>query len=244
MIKKVLVFTPTYNEIDNIENWLFEVMSQDYARVLVIDDSSQDGTTNLLISKARQLPNLQVIVRSTKSGIGSAHKVALNEASEKGFDLLVTLDADLSHNPRDIQRFIQASKKSNYVVGTRTHGGVNQMSGLRLILSKGANLTCRMLLPTGLSEYTTSFRCYDKCAIKALISNMPKGEGYSFFIEATEVLYRSRLKLEEIPIVFKDRAKGHSKIPPLQVIKSFMVITRLLITRITWLISGGKPFFK
>jgi dolichol-phosphate mannosyltransferase len=236
----VLIFTPTYNEIGNIERWINEVISQGLPNILIVDDNSIDGTTELLTLKSREVRQIELRIRGSKSGIGSAHLLALEVAFEKGFDYLITLDADLSHNPRDIPRFIEAVKSANYVVGTRSRGGRTELAGVRLILSRGANLVCRVMLPTGLSEYTTAYRCYDRKAMEFLIKNPPKDEGYSFFIEATDLIYRSGLKIAEIPIIFLDRMQGESKIPSLQVFRSAIKIIRLSVGRIKWLILGGR----
>lgn len=230
----VLVFTPTYNEVGNIELWLELVTSQGHLDILVIDDSSHDGTTELLRVKANEIPQLKVMVRKSKAGVGSAHMDALRFALEKGYDLLITLDADLSHDPRDIKRFIDSSREVNYLVGTRSNNGRNELSGFRLMLSKSANLVCQIMIPTGLTEYTTSFRCYDRMAMKFLVSNPPKGDGYSYFIEVTDLVYKSGLKFAEIPIVFQDRLTGYSKIPKSQVFKSCIIILKLAIVRANW----------
>jgi len=230
----VLVFTPTYNEVGNIELWLELVTSQGHLDILVIDDSSQDGTTELLRVKANELPQLNVMVRKSKAGVGSAHMDALRFALEKDYDLLITLDADLSHDPKDIKRFVDSSKEVNYLVGTRSNNGRNELSGFRLMLSKSANLVCQIMIPTGLTEYTTSFRCYDRIAMKFLVSNPPKGDGYSYFIEVTDLVYKSGLKFAEIPIVFQDRLNGDSKIPKSQVFKSCIIILKLAIIRANW----------
>ncbi len=235
-----MIFTPTYNEIGSIEKWIDEVTSQNDSDILIIDDTSIDGTTELLALKSKEIKQLEVRIRGSKSGIGSAHLLALKVAFEKGFDYLITLDADLSHNPSDIPRFIKAVKSVNYVVGTRSRGGRTELSGVRFMLSKGANLVCRVMLPTGLSEYTTAYRCYDRKAMEFLINNSPKDEGYSFFIEATDLLYRSGLKIAEIPIIFRDRMQGKSKIPSLQVFRSAMKIIRLSLGRIKWRLLGGR----
>jgi len=234
MEKSVLVFTPTYNEVGNIEFWLELVTSQGSLDILVIDDSSHDGTTELLMAKADEIPQLKVMIRKSKAGVGSAHMDALRFALEKGYDLLITLDADLSHDPRDIKRFVASSRDVNYLVGTRSNNGRNELSGFRLMLSKSANLVCQIMIPTGLTEYTTSFRCYDRIAMRFLVSNPPKGDGYSYFIEVTDLLYKSGLKLAEIPIVFQDRLTGDSKIPKLQVFKSCIIIAKLTIIRAIW----------
>ena len=240
MKNSVLVFTPTYNEIGNIEKWLDEVALHVSADILIVDDSSSDGTNELLALKSKEMKQLEILTRSSKSGIGSAHLLALKRAFEKGYDYLITLDADLSHDPKDISRFIEAIKSANYVVGTRSRGGRTELSGFRLTLSKGANLVCRIILPTGLSEYTTAYRCYDRKAMESLISKSPKDEGYSYFIEVTELLYRSGLRLSEIPIVFHERMHGESKIPSLQVFRSAMKIMKLIFSRIRWRLLGDK----
>jgi dolichol-phosphate mannosyltransferase len=241
MVTKVLVFSPTFNEVENVENLVLEIQNSfSDLSILIVDDSSTDGTTNLLKRLSNQIKNLQVIVRAEKSGIGSAHMLAIGKALEDGYDLLITLDADLSHDPRDIVRFIETSRTSNYVVGTRSRGGTTELTGFRRALSKGANLLCRVLLPSGLSEYTTAYRCYDRSAMRVLIDKNPKDEGYSFFIEATEILYRSGLVLGEIPIRFRNRTKGKSKIPSLQVFQSSVKIWMLFLSRIRWNLVGGK----
>jgi dolichol-phosphate mannosyltransferase len=241
MPPKVLVFTPTFNEVDNIRNLLVRILDvSPELNILVVDDSSNDGTMELLANLSKTINQLTVVFRPKRSGIGSAHMVAIQNALEGGYDLLVTLDADLSHDPEDITRFIEASKFVNYVVGTRSRGGETELKGMRRILSKGANLLCRVLLPCGLSEYTTAYRCYDKAAMRVMLDQPPKDEGYSFFIEATEILFRRGLKLGEIPILFRNRHKGESKIPSMQVFKSAAKILLLFSSRIIWKLSWKR----
>jgi len=158
--------------------------------------------------------------------------VAIKEAHKSNYDYLITMDADLSHDPKEIPRFLHALNNSNYVVGTRSRGGKTELKGIRLVLSKGANIFCRFLLPTGLSEYTNGYRAYDRSAINVLIQNPPKGSDYSFFIEVTNTLFLSRLNLTEIPIVFRNRFAGKSKIPPFQIFSSTNKIIRLFLLRI------------
>jgi dolichol-phosphate mannosyltransferase len=143
------------------------------------------------------------------------------------------MDADLSHDPADISRMLNEAKQSDYVVATRSKrkGGENELPGLRKLWSLGANLLCQILIPTGLSEYTTSFRVYNRKAMDALISNPPKNEGYSFFIEVTEVVFNAHLKLSEVPITFYNRKFEESKIPKMQIFTSAGTIWRLMFGR-------------
>ena len=232
-MKKVLVFTPTFNEAGNIKILVNKIkqVSQDLD-ILVIDDSSTDQTTEILEQESARDLSIQVIVRSLKSGVGSAHMLAIETAHKSGYDYLITMDADLSHDPEDIARFLNALTKANYVVGTRSRGGKTDLKGIRLVMSKVANFLCQYMLPTGLSEYTNGFRAYDRIAIEALIQNPPKGSDYSFFIEVTNTLFLSGLTLAEIPIYFKSRFEGESKIPPFQIFLSGNKIFKLFLMRI------------
>ena len=146
------------------------------------------------------------------------------------------MDADLSHDPADIPRLLKVATTANYVVATRNgkKGGENQLPGLRKLWSLGANTLCRILIPTGLTEYTTSFRCYDKLAMKTLIEKPPRNEGYSFFIEVTELMHKARLKLVEVPIVFYNRKFEESKIPKMQIFRSAGTILRLIVGRFSF----------
>ena len=232
-MEKVLVFTPTFNEAENIKKLIDQIKEVSHTLdILVVDDSSTDLTTKILEQESSKDLSIQVIVRSLKSGVGSAHMLAIKEAHKRGYDYLITMDADLSHDPREIPRFLTALKNANYVVGTRSRGGKNELQGIRLMLSKGANLLCRYMLPTGLSEYTNGYRAYDRSAIDVLIKNPPKGSDYSFFIEVTNMLFLSRLILTEIPIVFRNRFAGKSKIPPFQIFLTMNKIIRLFLMRI------------
>ena len=232
-MSKVLVFTPTFNEAENIKMLIDQIkeVSQNLD-ILVVDDSSTDLTTKILEQESSKDLSIQVISRSLKSGGGSAHMLAIKEAYKSGYDYLITMDADLSHDPKEISRFLHALNNANYVVGTRSRGGKTELKGIRLVLSKGANLLCRYLLPTGLSEYTNGYRAYDRSAISILIQNPPKGSDYSFFIEVTNTLFLSRLTLAEITIIFRSRLAGKSKIPPFQIFSSANQIIRLFFMRI------------
>lgn len=236
-LSRVLVFTPTFNEKTNIDLWLNQVSSAvENADLLVVDDSSTDGTLEKLQDWASRNSKLKVHVRPSKSGVGSAHAWAIKYAFESSYNYLVAMDADLSHDPVDIPRLLKAATTANYVVATRNRkkGGENQLPGLRKLWSLGANTLCRILIPTGLTEYTTSFRCYDKLAMKTLIEKPPRNEGYSFFIEVTELMHKARLKLVEVPIVFYNRKFEESKIPKMQIFRSAGTILRLIVGRFSF----------
>jgi len=241
---RVLIFTPTYNEKTNVGIWLDKVLNlNEEADFLVVDDSSTDGTLETLKVRADSDSRLMIHTRASKSGVGSAHAWAIEYAFSSGYSHLIAMDADLSHDPEDIQKLLSAGGKASYVVATRNkrRGGKNELPGLRKLWSLGANTLCRIVIPTGLTEYTTSFRCYDRKAMEALLSNPPKNEGYSFFIEVTELMYRSRLMLDEVPITFYNRKFEESKIPKMQIFRSAGTILRLILGRFSFLMGfGGK----
>ena len=234
-LRNILVFTPTFNEKTNIAIWLQKVSEvNEDTNFLVVDDSSTDGTLEILQDWKLKDTRLTIHIRPTKSGVGSAHAWAIQYALENGYDYLVAMDADLSHDPADIPKLINAGKLANYVVATRNRrrGGANELPRLRKLWSFGANLLCQIFLPTGLTEYTTSFRCYDRLAMRTLVDIPPKNEGYSFFIEVTEMMYQAKLKLSEVPIVFHNRKFEESKIPKMQIFKSAGTILQLILKRL------------
>jgi dolichol-phosphate mannosyltransferase len=232
-VTSVLVFTATYNEAGCIAEWVRRVRATlPDAHLLVLDDNSPDGTADILRRLAEEDPALAVVVRPGKLGLGSAHRHAMAYALEHGFDVLVTLDADLSHQPEQIPRLLAALTDSDFVIGTRFGEGSCDYSGHRLFVSSAGNRLARVLIPTGLTEYTTSMRAFRPCALEVLHSIDMIDEGYAFFMECVFYLHRAGLRLSEAPIDFVDRAHGTSKIPKSQVIKSVGSLARLTAIRL------------
>lgn len=232
---KIGIFTATYNEVKNIDQWIQEVRNvYPNAPVLIIDDSSSDGTTQKLRDYKKNDSFFQLIVRGKKLGLGSAHLVAFQWALESNLDLLVTMDADLSHDPAEMPKLVDVMRDCSYVVGTRytKRGGISDYDFIRKFISRVANLTCRLLLASTVTEYTSSFRCFDKSALFTLLDNPPKDEGYGFFIETTEILLREGLVMKDVPIHFKVRSTGSSKIPKDQIFRSALLVMRLSLMRL------------
>jgi len=230
---KLLVFTATYNEIDNVLEWYNRVKKAvPYAHILVVDDNSNDGTRNLLIRIKNRDKKFNVIFRSRKEGLGSAHKIAFSYMQIYGFTYLLTMDADLSHEPESIIKFIKKIPTFDFIIGTRRNGGNSDYQGIRKALSYFANRAAEILLPTGLSEYTTSFRIFNIKSVQIILQTVPKDEGYAFFVEIVETLFQNGLRLTEIPINFKVRQSGKSKIPKTQIFSSSVVLLRLKMLRI------------
>ena len=216
-----LVFTATYEEQENIEAWVRGVHRyRPGADILVVDDSSPDETGAILERLQSEIPQLKVHTRQGKLGLSTAHIYGLERGLAEGYDRVVTMDADGSHQPGQIPELLESSESVDFVIGTRYHGGSHQASPFRRVLSRGANTAARVLLPMGLSEYTTSFRVFNQRALASVTGAAFHFGGYAFFIECLEVMHQDGLSLSEAPIDFLDRAGGTSKIPRSQIFLS------------------------
>lgn len=233
--QKILIFAPTLNEKSNIRFWVESIAKlYSFCDLLIVDDNSSDGTIKIIEAMQQKFSNLKLYVRPERLGIGSAHLWAFEYALQNDYDKIVTMDADLSHKPADIRKLISESAHSNYVVGTRAakKGGSNQSPIVRKLLSIGANKLCGMLLFSDLSEYTTSFRCYDKKSLKIIINNPPAMNDYSFFIQISFIVKQNNLSISEVPIQFESRKFDKSKIPRSQIFLSVWTIIKLFVRRI------------
>ena len=245
MRSQVLVFLATYNEALNIEKILDLLLILPIkVDILVVDDNSPDGTSEKIREIQTKCSQIKLITRPAKLGLGSAHKFAINYALENNFDFLVTMDADLSHNPADIPRFLQFSNEVDFIIGTRwgANGSCSYI-GVRRLLSKSANRIAKVALRTSLTEYTSSFRVFNRRALAILNKKKPIDDGYAFFIETIAILNQNNLQMREIGIDFQDREQGKSKIPKYQVFVSSKVIIKYLISlriNIPRLLNQGK----
>ncbi len=234
--KKILVFTATYNESENIVKLIQTIENQNLnLDILIIDDNSPDGTASKVENLQRIYKNLFLMIREKKEGLDTAHKNAFKFAKEKNYDLFISMDADLSHDPRELKNFILELEKYPFVIGSRyIDGGECLMKKKRLFLSKYGNLIIKYFLNIGISEYTTSYRGFNLNKLKNFDLNLVQSKGYSFFMDTIFQINSLGINIKEIPIIFKDRSKGHSKIPKFEI---FRTIKNLIIIVI-------KKFFK
>ncbi len=234
--KKILVFTATYNESENIVKLIQTIENQNLnLDILIIDDNSPDGTASKVENLQRIYKNLFLMIREKKEGLDTAHKNAFKFAKEKNYDLFISMDADLSHDPRELKNFILKLEKYPFVIGSRyIDGGECLMKKKRLFLSKYGNLIIKYFLNIGISEYTTSYRGFNLNKLKNFDLNLVQSKGYSFFMDTIFQINSLGINIKEIPIIFKDRSKGHSKIPKFEI---FRTIKNLIIIVI-------KKFFK
>jgi dolichol-phosphate mannosyltransferase len=237
--QSVLVFTATYNEADNIAALVEAVFGAlPRCQVLVVDDNSPDGTGKILDELAGREPRLQVIHRPGKSGLGSAHKLAFKYAVDQGFDVLVTMDADFSHDPAALPEMMRQLEGAEFVIGSRyTAGGSSEQTLSRVILSRGANGLTRLLLGIPVREATTSYRGFRRSLLERLDVESIRSEGYSFFVESIFQVSRCAQRnghtapMAEFPIRFADRRAGQTKISRKEIWKGMTTLARLAVQR-------------
>lgn len=235
-MKKILVFTATYNEADNIKK-LTERIFRDLpqADLLVVDDSSPDGTGNILDEIAVKNPQTHIIHRPTKLGLGSAHRLAMKYAVANKYDVLITMDSDLSHNPDYIPKIVELLDKDDFVTGSRyVKGGRSDYGAYRMLISHTANILARALLGIPLQECTTSLRGFRVELLNKINIDAIRSDGYSFFFESIFYVTRLTRKFSEFPIYFENRASGVSKISKTEIVKSVFNLMRLFVMRLAF----------
>ena len=232
-MSKILVCSPTYNESENIINFCNKILKIKNIDLIIIDDNSPDGTAEIIFKLQKKYKRLFIIKRKKKLGIGSALRTGMDYALKNNYDAIITMDADLSHEPKEIPSFIRKIKKFDFVAGSRyMTGGKSNYKGYRDFISRLANIGCKFLLRMPFKEYTTSFRAYNTKSLKVLKKATLWSDGYSSQIEFIFFIYISGLKCIEIPIQFHDRTKGKSKIPRLQAFYGALKLLELFIRRL------------
>ena len=216
-MSNALVVIPTYNEIENIELLLREIISlqQDFD-VLVIDDNSPDGTSDVVEKLIEEYPNtLFLLKRTSKLGLGTAYIAGFKWALERPYDFIFEMDADFSHNPKDLIRLYNTCKDQNYdmAIGSRYVTGVNVVNWPmnRVLLSWGASKYVRWITGMKIDDTTAGFICYKRSVLQAINLEAIKFVGYAFQIEMKFKTYLKKFKIKEVPVIFTDRTKGTSK---------------------------------
>tara|TARA_B100001769_G_C22081498_1_gene582788 strand:- start:121 stop:828 length:708 start_codon:yes stop_codon:yes gene_type:complete len=220
--KKILVFTATYNESENISELISLIMEQNFKPdLLIIDDNSPDGTYNKVQQMQKKFKNLFLIKRNGKLGLDTAHKEGYDFAKKNNYDYFITMDADFSHDPRELPNFVKNLNNFPIVLGSRyVTGGNCLMSGRRLIISKYGNKFMKFIFKFDCNEFTTSYRGFNLKKLNDFHLNLIKTKGYSFFMGTIYEIFKKGFKVKEIPITFKDRSKGYSKIPRIEILRT------------------------
>lgn len=214
MAERALVIIPTYNESTNLPQIVPQILTQDpRIAVLVVDDNSPDGTGDLADRLAQADPRVHVLHRDAKQGLGRAYIAGFQWALEHDYDFIFEMDADFSHDPAYLPRFLTAIGDADLVIGSRYKTGVNVINWpvSRLLLSLGANLYARLITGLPLTDSTGGFKCFRRRVLEALDLERVHSNGYAFQIEMSFRAWKKGFRLLEIPIIFTDRIEGHSK---------------------------------
>ncbi len=213
-MSKALVIIPTYNEAQNAEKIINEVLQQtDIVEVLIVDDNSPDGTAGIVKKMIESNNRIHIIERERKMGLGTAYVAGFKYAIERKFDFIFEMDADFSHNPKEIPIMLSKMNECDVLIGSRYVKGVNVVNWpmKRLILSYSANIYTRIITGMPIHDATAGFKCYKRKVLESINIDSLRSNGYAFQIETNFLAYKKGFKLMEMPIVFVDRRVGVSK---------------------------------
>ena len=222
MEKKTLIFAATYNEAENINLFLENILKLNInLDLLIVDDNSPDKTWKIVDEYKKKNENIILIKREYKKGLDTAHKLAFSYAKENKYDYLITLDADFSHDPSKIPNFLEELKNNPFVIGSRyIKDGKNEMKLRRYLLSFFGNKIIKFVLGVNCDEFTSAYRGFNLNMLKNFDINKVSSKGYSFFMETVYLLHLTGNDIKQIPIRFKDREKGDSKIPKIELFRT------------------------
>jgi len=233
---RVLVIIPTYNEAENIERLTGELLGlfPDDLHLLVIDDSSPDGTAALVQKWVEKSARVHLISRPRKSGLGTAYLKGFRYGLLHGYEFIVEMDADYSHDPAALPDLLDRCREADLVIGSRyMNNTVNVINWplSRLILSKAASLYTRIITGMPVSDPTSGYKCFNRKALQRINLDAVRSQGYSFQIEMNYRAWKAGLGIVEVPIVFTDRTVGQSKMSRQNILEAIWVVWRLKFTR-------------
>ncbi len=211
---KTLIIIPTFNEIQNIEKIIRQIHAvRSDVHILIVDDNSPDGTAEVVKKLQGELPGIHLIQRSGKLGLGTAYVEGFQFALRNGYEAVFEMDADFSHDPKEIPNFLAAIGENDLVIGSRYVQGVNVVNWplRRLILSYGANVYTRLITGLPIKDSTGGFKCFRREVLAAIDLTKIHSNGYAFQIEMNFKAWKKGFRLKEIPIIFVDRVEGSSK---------------------------------
>jgi dolichol-phosphate mannosyltransferase len=247
---KRLIVIPTYNEAENapiLIRRIFKYITD--SEILIIDDASPDGTARIIEQLQKEFPQLHLLKRGQKTGLGSAYRLGFAWGLEQRFAELIEMDADLSHRVRDLSLMIQAKELNpnvSLVIGSRwINGGKTQnWSKSREILSRSANLYVRLVLGMGIRDATAGFRIYSAEILRKINLNGITSEGYSFQIEMTREVHRLGGRIIEVPITFREREQGISKMSKKIILEAMLLVSKWGFQRLLKALIGAKGISK
>lgn len=233
-MSRILVIIPTYNERENIKELIPIVLLKDSRiDILVVDDNSPDGTADVVEEIMKTTERVKLIKRPGKMGLGTAYIEGFKYALEKGYDLIIEMDADFSHNPDDLPRLIAESEHADLVIGSRYTNGISVVNWplKRLLLSYFANLYARIVTGVPVRDLTAGFKCFRRKVLESIDLTKIHSDGYAFQIEMNFYAYEKGFKIKEIPIIFIERRAGSSKMSRKIIKEAFFLVLLLRIKK-------------
>ena len=227
-----LVISPTYNECKNVQSLIELILGKHPEfHLLIVDDSSPDGTANKVKELQADYSNLHLEERPAKDGLGTAYIYGFKWAIEREYDRIVQMDADLSHNPNDVPHLVNLLDEHDLIVGSRYVEGVSVVNWpiRRLMLSYGANLYSRVITGMPIKDSTGGFKAWRREVLEELDLNAVRSQGYSFQIEMNFRTWCKGFRIKEVPIIFVDRTIGESKMSKNIVYEAIFMVWRLRI---------------
>lgn len=234
-VHSVWLVIPTYNEAENIEGVVracdaeLERTVPGEHRILVVDDSSPDGTGEIAESLSDELESVEVLHRAAKTGLGHAYLAGFGRALESGAEMVMEMDADFSHDPGYLGSLISAAHDADLVLGSRyvPGGGVADWGVVRRAVSRGGCWYARLILGVGVRDLTGGFKCFHREVLEAIDLESVRAEGYVFQIEMTYRALLAGFRVVEVPIVFRDRTDGTSKMSARIALEAIWAVPRL-----------------
>ena len=230
-----LILVPTYNELDNVERLAKEIhrLTPDI-HILFIDDGSPDGTADLVKQMMNINDNIHILERPGKMGLGSAYVSGFKFALENGYEYIFQMDADFSHDPKELINFLKSMSDNDLILGSRYIKGVNVINWplSRLLLSYFANVYTRLITGLPICDATGGFKCFRRSVLESIDLDKIKSNGYAFQIEMTFKVWSKGFRVKEIPIIFIDRVYGESKLSKKIMWEAIFMVWKLRISRI------------
>lgn len=227
---RTVVVIPTYDEKENVRAISRAVFEQlPGTDMLFVDDNSPDGTGAILDEMAAADKRVQVLHRPGKSGLGRAYISGFKWALERDYTFIYEMDADFSHDPRELPNFLKAAENADLILGSRYVNGIRILNWplSRLLLSKGAAIYVNIITGLPVSDPTGGFKCYRRTVLEAINLDKIVSNGYSFQVEMTHSAWMKGFRIVEIPIVFEDRRSGYSKMNKAIAKEAFWMVWRL-----------------
>ncbi|MHB8338523.1 MAG: polyprenol monophosphomannose synthase [Ignavibacteriaceae bacterium] len=235
-MEKSLIIIPTYNELENIQKMIPEIFGlyENNLDILVIDDNSPDGTGSFVEELSKNNNRVKIIRREKKSGLGTAYVEGFKFALKNNYDFIFEMDADFSHDPKEIRNFLKAIKDYDLVLGSRYASGISVVNWpmRRLILSYLANLYTRIITGLPVKDATGGFKCFRRQVLESINFDKVKSNGYAFQIEITFKAWKNGFTVLEIPIIFIDRTTGTSKMSKKIVHEAIFMVWKLRLRSI------------